>query len=591
MKQKSVAFCTNYFRCPSMTTGDNSSKHHYNSDINWTVNVWGVPDWSIVSGHWTLAWLSYVYVFCMVYLIILGFDLVLYAKFQRRLARQRLLNTLLCYVTVCNLLLFGFHVVDPYGYYGRIPHIVTRVVWKLPYPVLSGTFCLLQMVIMKLTRLDIPSIQLNGYCFLVLATGIYTAEIVIIETLIYLSTIPAKLSFITDAIYVVYVVYLSCCFVYGAPKIARYASEAQRAKKELSSHSLSKIDKKITEDGRNKTRINYPRIRTNQPGNRISLLSDDSSGSDSKHESSFIEKKMAIRREKTAAFAAWYKNTFSRDRPNYNKKSWRSQNNMFCNDKVKIKTYNSSGSLDGSMTLHDYSSLNEDSGNERSSFTLPHSSSYDLITNTHVTSKASFRNRACRERHSTEKLRKKSKDVRNDEKETSVPMLLNPSILITNETKIFESGYIADVERISLYSEDDDHYKCKSNRRRRKHEEFVPDLTLPNSSSFLSFQRLRQGRMLNELVRYTYALTAFVMLSCIGSVYGLFNLTSRGLQYSPAANPVSWLIINFFQRFVEAVILLICSAAVYTSVSFRPHKTRKKRVKRVQDSCSGCENY
>ncbi|XP_060062441.1 uncharacterized protein LOC132543004 [Ylistrum balloti] len=573
-----------------MTTDDNSSTYRHHSDINWTVNVWGVPDWSIVSGHWTLAWLCYVYVFCMVYLIILGFDLVLYAKFQRRLARQRLLSTLLCYVTVCNLLLFGFHVVDPYGYYGRIPKIVTRVVWKLPYPVLSGTFCLLQMVIMKLTRLDIPSIQLNGYCFLMFATGIYIAEIVTIETLICLSTIPVKLSFITDAIYVVYAVYLSFCFVYGAPKIARYAREAQRAKKELSSHSLTKIDKKITEDGRNKPRINYPRIRTNQSGNRISLLSDDSSGSDNKHESSFIEKKMAIRREKTAAFAAWYKNTFSKDRPNYDKRTWRSQKNTFYTDKIKIKTYNSSGSLDGSMTLHDYSSLNDDSGNERSSCTLPHSSSYDLIASTHTTNKTSFRNRACRERHSSEKLRRQSRVSPNDE-EHSVPILLNPSILMTNETKIFESGYVADVERVSLYSEDEEQYKCKANRRRRKLDEFVPEVTLPNSSSFLSFQRLRQGRMLNELVRCTYALTAFVMLSCIGSIYAILNLTSRGFQYSPVAHPVSWLIINFFQRFVEAVILLICSAAVHTSVSFRSHKAKKKRAKKVHDSCSGCENY
>ncbi|XP_069122691.1 uncharacterized protein [Argopecten irradians] len=574
-----------------MTTDGNSSIQSHNSDINRTVNVWGVPDWSVVSGHWTIAWLSYVYVFCMVYLIILGFDLVLYAKFQRRLAKQRLLHTLLCFVTVCNLLLFGFLVVDPYGYYGRIPQIVTRVVWKLPYPVLSGTFCLLQMVIMKLTRLDIPSIQLNGYCFLVLATVIYTAEIVTIETLISLSTIPAKLSFITDAIYVVYVVYLSCCFIYGAPKIARYAKEAQRAKKELSSHSLTKIDTKIAEERRNKPRINYPRIKTNQTGNRISLLSDDSSGSDSKHESSFIEKKMAIRREKTAAFAAWYKNTFSRDRPNYDKRSWKSQRNMFYNDKVKIKTYNSSGSLDGSMTLQDYSSMIDDSGNERSSFALPNSSSYDLITNAHMTPKTSFRNRACRERrHSHEKSRRQSAEPPQSNG-SNVPILLNPSILMTNETKIFESGYVADVERLSLYSEDDEYQKLKPNRRRRKHSEYPPEVTLPNSSSFLSFQRLRQGRMLNELVRYTYVLTAFVMLSCIGSVYVILNLTSRGVQYSPAAHPVSWLVINFFQRFVEAVILLICSAAVHTSVSFRSHKTRKKRVKKVHDSCSGCENY
>ncbi|XP_033764069.1 uncharacterized protein LOC117345174 [Pecten maximus] len=573
-----------------MTTDDNSSIRHHHTDINWTVTVWGVPDWSIVSGRWTLAWLSYVYVFCMVYLIILGFDLVLYAKFLRRLTRQRLLHTLLWYVTVCNILLFAFHVVDPYGYYGRIPQIVTRVVWKLPYPVLSGTFCLLQMVIMKLTRLDIPSIQLNGYCFLMLATGIYTAEIVTIETLICLSTIPAKLSFITDAIYVVYAVYLSCCFIYGAPKIARYAKEAQRAKKELSNHSLAKIDKKISEERRNKPRINYPRIRTNQSGNRISLLSDYSSGSDSKHESSFIEKKMAIRREKTAAFAAWYKNTFSRDRPNYDKRSWKSQKNMFCHDKVKIKTYNSSGSLDGSMTLQDYSSMNDESANERSTFTIPHSSSYDLIANTQVTTKTSFRNRACRERHSNGDVRKQSREAPNDDG-VNVPILLNPSILMTNETKIFESGYVADIERVSLYSEDDEQQKCRANRRRRKHEEYVPEVTLPNSSSFLSFQRLRQGRMLNELVRYTYVLTAFVMLSCIGSVYAILNLTSRGIQNSPAAHPVSWLIINFFQRFVEAMILLICSAAVHTSVSFKSHKTKRKRVKKVHDSCSGCENY
>lgn len=534
-----------------MITDVNSSSRIHPYHTNRTFNVWGIPDWSVVSRNWTLVWLGYVYIFCIIYLLILGFGLVVFAKYHRRLSRQRLLNVLLWFVTICNALLFGFHVVDPYCYYDRIPTIVIRIVWKLPYSVVAGTFCLLQMVIVKLTRLDIPS---NGYHFLIGATTVYTVEIIILETLICLYEIPANYSVITDVIYIVYVVYLSSSFIYGVPTTSRYASEARRAKRELSSHSLSKLGKTFSNERQNKARINHPRIRTNLAGNRISLLIDDSSGTDTKNESSFNEKKMAIRQEKTAAFAAWHKSKFSRQRGNCNKTSYKSQSIMFGEQKMKIKTYTYSGSLDGSMTLQEYSSFTDDSGNdENPNFVFPNSSSCNHLPNIMLLgNKCSFEKGACHEQNSAEISKKLSTELSSEEEDDgNCPVLLNPSIFITNETKQFESGYIADVERMSVYSEDNESRKFKPSMWRRNTDECLEEAKLPNSPSFLSFQRLRQGHMLHALIRYAYLVTICIMLSCISSVYTVLNLTCKQIRYSPAGHPVFWLVINFWQRYVH----------------------------------------
>lgn len=428
--------------------------------------------------------LTFVFIFLLLFLGIGAVNGVLFIQYRKRTIKLLDVFLLVIYTevtsfaSILSLILLLFEATSQYS----------DLVRSLSFPFLINCFCLIQAIILRLTRLDVKPIQYNGIkCVFLSSVGMVLIAI-IVQALSYLTIFDRDLvNILLDVSFICYAVYHIFCFLFSAPKLIKYTQELRNVKREISIHTLSKRNYSSRESSMK--RVKAPRLRN--CGNLVKLVSDSESSEclTEQTKSSMMENYICKHVSPYRLVSKSSSCNFAKEDCKRGKVKQKSDTNLFYEPSDEIFT--------SSKIPRDYDVLACRRKGHRS-MSFPREGS-DLVQ---MTLKIP---RSCCNLNKFDSL---TVSDHIDFKRTISPASSNSSG-ITRISKInIGSGYVADSEIISANSELSD--KSQANEMQSP---FLS--TLPNSLSFLSFYRVQQGRLLYRLLYICYAITTILGVSSI----------------------------------------------------------------------------
>lgn len=483
---------------------------------------------SPVSSHWNYCWKTYMYSFIILCLALVFYSVSTAIKYRKRLWTKKVVLALISFISTLGtmkiLLLANYR----QNYEDNLSEVLIGIFEKMSYPLIAGGYCLLQTIIVKTTRLDIKPIQLNGRKFVTFTSLFSMLSILSFGIIGIVFPNSSKILLVSEGMFILLSIYLCVSFIYGAPKLSKYANEVMKANKDLSVQSLSKKLEVLNDNVSSSTpsRLRNPRIRRNTTsGNRISLIScSDSSESDTTMEKYSIHKRKTSNSNKT--------------------KISKLSINDFPHLLKYINKQHSSSSDDAGID----SSKRASNSTNATLFDQPSGSDAE------DESEQAFRERDFPSSNNNENSKRSQSmsDSAGKDDDTGGEIILSPSFLPSNDSNIFESGYVADSEQVSNHSDErvtSSRRSCPSIQGIRKPSSSSFEMGLPSSSSFLSLYRLRQGWMLHHVIRLVYLVTLLITVQICLKLYYMFSAYG-GYFFTSKPDPWSWLIFQICQRCV-----------------------------------------
>lgn len=428
--------------------------------------------------------LTFVFIFLLLFLGIGAVNGVLFIQYRKRTIKLLDVFLLVIYTevtsfaSILSLILLLFEATSQYS----------DLVRSLSFPFLINCFCLIQAIILRLTRLDVKPIQYNGIkCVFLSSVGMVLIAI-IVQALSYLTIFDRDLvNILLDVSFICYAVYHIFCFLFSAPKLIKYTQELRNVKREISIHTLSKRNYSSRESSMK--RVKAPRLRN--CGNLVKLVSDSESSEclTEQTKSSMMENYICKHVSPYRLVSKSSSCNFAKEDCKRGKVKQKSDTNLFYEPSDEIFT--------SSKIPRDYDVLACRRKGHRS-MSFPREGS-DLVQ---MTLKIP---RSCCNLNKFDSL---TVSDHIDFKRTISPASSNSSGITRISKRNIGSGYVADSEIISANSEFSD--KSQANEMQS------PFLSsLPNSLSFLSFYRVQQGRLLYRLLYICYAITTILGVSSI----------------------------------------------------------------------------
>lgn len=428
--------------------------------------------------------LTFVFIFLLLFLGIGAVNGVLFIQYRKRTIKLLDVFLLVIYTevtsfaSILSLILLLFEATSQYS----------DLVRSLSFPFLINCFCLIQAIILRLTRLDVKPIQYNGIkCVFLSSVGMVLIAI-IVQALSYLTIFDRDLvNILLDVSFICYAVYHIFCFLFSAPKLIKYTQELRNVKREISIHTLSKRNYSSRESSMK--RVKAPRLRN--CGNLVKLVSDSESSEclTEQTKSSMMENYICKHVSPYRLVSKSSSCNFAKEDCKRGKVKQKSDTNLFYEPSDEIFT--------SSKIPRDYDVLACRRKCHRS-MSFPREGS-DLVQ---MTLKIP---RSCCNLNKFDSL---TVSDHIDFKRTISPASSNSSGITRISKRNIGSGYVADSEIISANSEFSD--KSQANEMQSP---FLS--TLPNSLSFLSFYRVQQGRLLYRLLYICYAITTILGVSSI----------------------------------------------------------------------------
>lgn len=428
--------------------------------------------------------LTFVFIFLLLFLGIGAVNGVLFIQYRKRTIKLLDVFLLVIYTevtsfaSILSLILLLFEATSQYS----------DLVRSLSFPFLINCFCLIQAIILRLTRLDVKPIQYNGIkCVFLSSVGMVLIAI-IVQALSYLTIFDRDLvNILLDVPFICYAVYHIFCFLFSAPKLIKYTQELRNVKREISIHTLSKRNYSSRESSMK--RVKAPRLRN--CGNLVKLVSDSESSEclTEQTKSSMMENYICKHVSPYRLVSKSSSCNFAKEDCKRGKVKQKSDTNLFYEPSDEIFT--------SSKIPRDYDVLACQRKGHRS-MSFPREGS-DLVQ---MTLKIP---RSCCNLNKFDSL---TVSDHIDFKRTISPASSNSSGITRISKRNIGSGYVADSEIISANSEFSD--KSQANEMQSP---FLS--TLPNSLSFLSFYRVQQGRLLYRLLYICYAITTILGVSSI----------------------------------------------------------------------------
>lgn len=429
--------------------------------------------------------LTFVSVFLLLFLGVGAVNGVLFIQYRKRTIKLLDVFLLVIYAeitsfaSILSLILFLFEATSQYS----------DLVRSLSFPFLINCFCLIQAIILRLTRLDVKPIQYNGIkCVFLSSVGMVLMAI-IVQALGFLTIFDGDLvNILLDVSFICYAVYHIFCFLFSAAKLIKYTKELRNVKREISIHTLSKRNYSSRESSIK--RVKAPRLRN--CGNLVKLVSDSESSEclTEQTKSSMMEYYICKHVSPYRMVSKSSPCKFAKEAEcKRGKAKQKSDTNLFYEQSDEIFT--------SSKIPRDYDVLACRRKGHRS-MSFPREGS-DLVQMTLRIP------RSCCNLNKFDTL---TVSDHMDFKRTISPASSNSSGITRISKRNIGSGYVADSEVISANSEFSD--KSQANEMQSP---FLS--TLPNSLSFLSFYRVQQGRLLYRLLYICYAMTTFLGVSSL----------------------------------------------------------------------------
>lgn len=442
------------------------------------------------SHHFSLERLAFVSIFFLLFLVVALLNGLLFLQYRKRTIKLLDVFLLVIYSQITNLssilslILILFEATSQYSDFVR----------GLSFPFLINCFCLNQIIILRLTRLDIKPIQFNGIKCVVLSTISMTLITTVLQFLSCFVTRDVDLIILSDLSFVCYAAYHIVCFILSAPKLIKYTRELRNVKREISIHTLSKRNYSSRESSMK--RVKAPRLRN--CGNLVRLVSDSESSEclTEQTKSSMMDYYICKHVSPYRLVSKSSPCKFAKDDCRHGRLKRKSDSNLFYEPSDEILTSKLPRDFDGLVCRRkghrSMSFPREGSDLEPKTLRIPRSccnlNKYDTLT---VCDQVDF-------------------------KHTVSPASSISSSITRIGKRNLGSGYVADSEVLSANSE----FSEKS----QSYDIQSPfSSTLPNSLSFLSFYRVQQGRLLYRLLYICYAMTFILGVSSIVKICRVYS--------------------------------------------------------------------
>ncbi|XP_071109170.1 uncharacterized protein [Haliotis cracherodii] len=523
-----------------------------------------VPEWKLASQQWGRAWPFHVYGFSLLFLTVSLLSVGLVFKFYQRIRRSKIVLNTTCLLCLSGLFRILYLTVDPYGYSRNFSGVIVGVLSQIIYPFLCASFGLIQIMLLRMTKVDVGRSKLRSCTYLFASTLSYLFCIVLAEVIVFYE-VKAKLLLIIDSgFFIVLSLYLCISFICNGFRLSQYASETKRVRKELGNFSTRRIQPGVrASKSSSSLRLSRPKLRiTDENHMTIAIATDVDTTSSSDENGNGTKKDRRIQIKKL---------TTSDGVEPPQEQSDRSETEVLLSDEETPPQANSESStgVDGLPITHplqtfsDFQSLSDDEESRR-----------PMIQRQTTVN--------CASDPDSEDDRKRIRSKRPP-----------------GASGTLENGYMADTEIVfqSPKSRSRNTRDVRDKQQSRPILEDFDSTDLERNSSTLSVNfrtkpssisllRIRQSKMIQRAVHITYSITFLFMFACLLQLYTVFGVYGV-LNSSFVPDPWPWYTFQTLFRSTEVAIGLTSTGVVYIILSHRTARGRRK-VHMARDLVSDC---
>ncbi|CAI9741549.1 Hypothetical predicted protein [Octopus vulgaris] len=547
-----------------------------------TIPLIATPDWRNVSDIWWWSWNVHVYTVALLFYLLSTFCVLSLFRGRKRL-KKKTFGVTLSILFAIGIFRGSYFVLDPYGSNNLLPVVFRQLLFDITYPCLTTSYSLVQIMILRITKVDVGPTRIVNKQFFLFVTTFYFVCLTVVDICTGIHHDLRLLLLLPNAFFIIWSIYLSITFIYNGFKLTHYVAEIKKARKELSSYSLAKrscSQENMLSRSATTQRLTKPQIRiTDEDNQTYSIVSEDESTMSDLNE-------LAIFSPAT-------------------------------NKELKTMSAKVGSLLDSSLLLKaqtaDFQLLAEDS--VATETTLADSTCQELndAKNGDFVNLQYLMNENCSMLHNSDlyleetldetEFKERKNSVRSNWCNISaiLPNTTSTDITDCDESYLVDNGYMADTEVPTSCPRSKKHKnkrKCSVDPSESRDADSLetplsiatswhPKLMV-SSPSTLSLHRIRQSRMLHRVMRLTYNTTFLLIVACLFQLYSLFGI--YGL-FSRIANPDPWpwLVFQTFYRFTELGMSLSMTTAVYLIVSYkcRTSANRKPRYRVFQSVENG----
>ncbi|XP_014781869.1 uncharacterized protein LOC106877476 [Octopus bimaculoides] len=548
-----------------------------------TIPLIATPDWRNVSDIWWWSWNVHVYTVALLFYLLSTFCILSLFRGRKRL-KKKTFGVTLSILFAIGIFRGSYFVLDPYGSNNLLPVVFRQLLFDITYPCLTTSYSLVQIMILRITKVDVGPTRIVNKQFFLFVTTFYFVCLTVVDISTGIHHDLRLLLLLPNAFFIIWSIYLSVTFIYNGFKLTHYVAEIKKARKELSSYSLAKrscSQENMLSRSATTQRLTKPQIRiTDEDNQTYSIVSEDESTMSDLNE-------LAIFSPAT-------------------------------NKELKTMSAKVGSLLDSRLLLKaqtaDFQLLAEDS--VATETTLADSTCQELndAKNGDFVNLQYLMNENCSMLHNSDLYLEETldetefKERRNSVRSNwcNISAILphtttSTDITDCDESYLVDNGYMADTEVPTSCPRSKKHKnkrKCSVDPSESRDADSLetplsiatswhPKLMV-SSPSTLSLHRIRQSRMLHRVMRLTYNTTFLLIVACLFQLYSLFGI--YGL-FSRIANPDPWpwLVFQTFYRFTELGMSLSMTTAVYLIVSYkcRTSANRKPRYRVFQSVENG----
>lgn len=522
------------------------------------------PEWDVARAQWKWAWPLHVYGLGALFLLLTTYALVMLLHLHRRLRH----HPLTAHITLAVLFLSSSKAfmlfVDPYSSVHLLPMPLVQLLHGLTYPCLIAIFTLLELSIMRITRVRLGSdhsqqVRLLSWLLLGhfgLVGGIYIT--------VALHTDLKLMILLSQSIFITWGLVLCFIFVYNGFKITQFTNETSRVLQQIAVYT--RVKKELSKVGNHRDlalhRIRKARVRRNSADtNQCSEVSEESGAESSDSLCFFNEAHFEL--DETQLEAVFKKQRINRCK----KTTKRAQANgsaKTIQPESSAESYitDSTASIAGVVSLEDQllSQLQNRCLRDTLHTIGAARDGYHALS----TPSAVFTNEhALRNNQTTPDHLQQTKEplptTKGDDDDDA-----DADDEDDEDNKC--SGYMADTEHNSPKMKAKTKHKFHIQERNNREDPPEPEnrspghspYPLPHRDNALGLYRLRQGRVLRKVLKLTYACTLFAFVCCVLQLYAMFGVYGV-LSNETVAQPWPWLTFMTFSRSVAPLYILLAA--------------------------------
>ncbi len=185
------------------------------------------PAWEDAVPQWKWSWPLHIFGFGSLHLLLFLFNIFSVFSLRRRLLVHPVLLWTLVFSSFLSASQGLVLLVDPYEIRGVLPVLMVRLIGALAYPMMATMFSLLQLHIMRTTRLSRQrrKHQCKRNCVLAMSLVLYFVGVIVITVLSAIYSQLKHLVAINNAVFVTWGVGACVTFIYGCFRLRQYYSK------------------------------------------------------------------------------------------------------------------------------------------------------------------------------------------------------------------------------------------------------------------------------------------------------------------------------------------------------------------------------